>query len=616
MSEKYNPDRGEYREKLPEEELVLQDPIVDIRLAQIEAWKEKFIRELRPEGSVRREGFQREKLSGEFADVPQPFSFKIGKGKEASVTIDAIHAGQEYPKNIVPRMRGEFSFNFENPEKTDIKGDEFTDKIVEKVAQDTDCNALIVETNRLAVDFNRYPKEGSPFRAKDAYNFNAPECSRKKAEQFILEYRKKIKELVEASKSKRHLHLAIHGMVDRELSDGKPLDVIIGTLGGRLCDYDIEAWLYASLKEKLSTLLGREANIGLTSINRAEKLGKPREYSLLEKELKERYGVRYKDLEGKTDRDHLPLRFIGSLPQIVHRLAYPQVNTAQLEISASLRRQFSDEIVQVLSDITKEFGERFGYQERRPEIKETKPELLEISDAPLASQTKLERELKDEMLIPLLREAKIRSLSRRMIGLSEDIREQYGLKKGQRVIVQIKGTRIETDSIVFKGTAGKIRLPEVLRKQLELEEVVLGKKCDIEMSKVRWVPKIILDLKKEGPLEISQGSLESMKELRERLEDREKTRQARSLAKRRIGLPEEIRDKWNIASQEWIIVENRITGKEAIATIYEGEEKCVQIADTLRKELGLEDKIIGSTLKIGLLEKDGEKRIVIEKKET
>ncbi len=596
-----------------EKELVPKDPIVDIRLAQIEAWKEKFIRELRPEGSVKRKGFQREKMSGEFADVPQPFNFKQGKGKEASCTIDAVHAGQEYPKDIQMRMRGASSFNFNRPEKTDLKGDRYTDIIVEKIGQTTNCNALIVETSRLAVDFNRYPKEWS-FRARDTYNFNAPEDSRRKAEQFILEYQDKMKGLIRVSESKRHLHLAIHGMVQRELIDGKPLDVVIGTLGGRICDSDIEAWAYTSLKKKLSKELGREANICLTTLNKPIKEGRPRRHPVLEKEIKNQR-LEYKDLEGKEKRDHRLMRLVGSMPQIVHRLAYPYVNTVQFELSADLRKNHQKEISKVLAEMVKEFGEKFGFKEKKPEVKKTRPEILEVKEAPSESISRLTKELEPETLPSLIKEARIRALTSRMIGIDKDTKERFSLRDGQRVIVEIKDTKIATDSIVYKGTPDKLRLPNILRKHLELEDKDIGKRCNVERGQIRWVPKIIIDWQKEGESSIAQGNLKTIKELKQDLIAREKERMARSLARRMIGLPEEVRDKLGVRSKESILIENKITGKEAVGVVFEGEKKFIQLTKRLRSEIGLEDELIGSQLKIYLIEEDGKKRIIIDKKE-
>lgn len=185
------------------------------------------------------------------------------------------------------------------------EADEFTGDIVEGVVNKIDCSGVIAIVSRTKVDLNR-PRNNNNKEAID-------------------EYRQTIREILEHTNfldengrlSTPHLHLAIHGMRDRDE------EIEIGTRYGKTCSPEVKKWFVNEI----------------------------------EKHVKEK----------QTDR-----RFPGDPSKSVHRcgdqtgdLSYSgygdNFNTFQIEISRTLREKHQKALINIFSDIIIQFNEKFKW---------------------------------------------------------------------------------------------------------------------------------------------------------------------------------------------------------------------------------------------------------------
>lgn len=171
--------------------------------------------------------------------------------------------------------------------------EKFTGEIVERVVNKINCSAIIAIVSRTMIDLNR------PRNANNA--------------EAIDEYRHTIREILEhinifdknGRLSKPYLHLAIHGMSDRDS------EIEIGTLNGKTCSPEVKEWFVAEIRKHIT--------------------------------------------KTRTDR-----KFPGDSSKSVHRLDYgDNFNTFQVEISRTLREKHRIELVNIFSEIIIQFNRKF-----------------------------------------------------------------------------------------------------------------------------------------------------------------------------------------------------------------------------------------------------------------
>jgi len=181
--------------------------------------------------------------------------------------------------------------------------DEFTGDIVEGVVNKINCSGIIAIVSRTRADLNR-PRNNKNKEAIDEYRQTIRE---------ILEYTNTLDK--NSRLSRPYLHLAIHGMRDRDK------EIEIGTLHGKTCSPEVKNWF---VKE-------------------------------IEKHVK----------KAQTDG-----RFSGDPSKSVHRcgdqtsnLNYSgygnNFNTFQIEISSMLREKHQKELIKIFSDIIIQFNGKF-----------------------------------------------------------------------------------------------------------------------------------------------------------------------------------------------------------------------------------------------------------------
>ena len=174
---------------------------------------------------------------------------------------------------------------------------------MEEIVKNINCSAIISTISRLKSDLNR------PINL----------CNK----EAVLEYRSTLELILEHLNllkkedglSKPYLHLAIHGMKDRDF------EIEIGTLYGKLCSPEIKKWFI----EKINQYKRRMA-IDKTFI------GDP---ALLVYRNGEKYGTFNYQGYGNN------------------------YNLFQIEICRTLREKFLPEIVDILSDIIISFNKEF-----------------------------------------------------------------------------------------------------------------------------------------------------------------------------------------------------------------------------------------------------------------
>lgn len=180
--------------------------------------------------------------------------------------------------------------------------DELTDEIVEGVVEKINCSGIISTVSRKKADLNR------------------PRCEKNK--DAVDEYRQTIREILDhlgivnekGKLIKPYLHLAIHGMANREEKD-----IEIGTRFGRTCDPLVRDWFEEALSKKIDCKIVVDKEfIGDISLT-AHRIGDSSGYS--------GYGNLY--------------------------------NAIQVEISRTLREKSRQELIKAFSDIILEFNSKF-----------------------------------------------------------------------------------------------------------------------------------------------------------------------------------------------------------------------------------------------------------------
>jgi len=203
--------------------------------------------------------------------------FYLGK-KEIWTHIDAVHA---YPP----------------------KADKFTGEIVKGVVNKIKCSGIIAIVSRTIVDLNR-PRNNNNKEAID-------------------EYRQTIKEILKHTNifgengrlSRPYLHLAIHGMMDRDN------EIEIGTRWGKTCSPEVKKWF----------------------VNEIEKQ------------------VKKTQTDGGFPGDSSkPVHRCGDQTSDINYLGYGEnFNTLQIEISRTLRENNRKELISIFSDIIIQFNEKY-----------------------------------------------------------------------------------------------------------------------------------------------------------------------------------------------------------------------------------------------------------------
>lgn len=188
--------------------------------------------------------------------------------------------------------------------------DLYTDKLVENIVEKIGCAGIISTVSRKYADLNRSPS---------VENIEA-----------IIEYRETIKDILQyltildissGEIVKPYLHLSIHGMKDAHYG---PFAIEIGTLNGKSCSKEMKLWFERSIMNGLKEYLP-----GVNVI---------------------------------FDR-----KFIGDRSIAYHRLGDGQeyegykdhFQTFQMEISFTLRKNYSEELVHLISKIITDFQEEF-----------------------------------------------------------------------------------------------------------------------------------------------------------------------------------------------------------------------------------------------------------------
>lgn len=181
--------------------------------------------------------------------------------------------------------------------------DEFTGDIVEGVVKRINCSGIIAIVSRKIVDLNK-PR-----------NYNNKEA--------IDEYRQTIREILDHTNtldknrnlSRPYLHLAIHGMRDRDK------EIEIGTLHGKTCSREVKEWFVNEIKKHVK----RAQTDG----------GFPGDPS----KLVHRFGDQTSDINYSGYGDNF--------------------NTFQIEISRMLREKHRRELINIFSDIIIRFNGKF-----------------------------------------------------------------------------------------------------------------------------------------------------------------------------------------------------------------------------------------------------------------
>lgn len=182
--------------------------------------------------------------------------------------------------------------------------DKRTDEIVKGVVEQINCSGIISTISRKDADLNR-PRSKDNEKAVDEYRQTIRE---------ILEHLGIVNE--EGKLTKPYLHLAIHGIQDRD--DKKRIE--IGTRCGRTCDLTIRNWLRETLSQKIYCNVVVDVKyIGDISLT-AHRIGDSSGYS--------GYGNLY--------------------------------NAIQVEISRTLREKSRQELIKAFSDIILEFNSKFS----------------------------------------------------------------------------------------------------------------------------------------------------------------------------------------------------------------------------------------------------------------
>ena len=171
----------------------------------------------------------------------------------------------------------------------------FTDEIAKTVAEQSGFNCILSKVSRKT--------EADLNRSSD---FPLP--FQKEARK---EYISVIKQLYTGSDRKRpYLHITVHGMADRDYKD-----IEIGTIFGKICEPEIEKWFLKSLKEKF-----KEKGLSPKIVANQGFWGDP---SLKELKIADNY------------------------------------NIIQIEISKTLRENHRDALIDVFSEVLREFNLKF-----------------------------------------------------------------------------------------------------------------------------------------------------------------------------------------------------------------------------------------------------------------
>ncbi|OAT83671.1 hypothetical protein [Desulfotomaculum copahuensis] len=206
---------------------------------------------------------------------------------------------------------GELRAHVDAVHATSPKADLYTAEIVAGVARLTGCACIIATVSRTEADLNRPPSSSN--------------------REAIEEYRQVIREILSHCRilnertgliTAPYLHLAIHGMVDN--NHGRHA-IEIGTCQGNSCSEDVREWLYGS-----ATALAKEILPAETSV------------------IMDRY-------------------FVGNESKAFHRLGDGKryegygsnFNTAQVEVSLTLRKEYGESIIHLLSQLVEEFNHAF-----------------------------------------------------------------------------------------------------------------------------------------------------------------------------------------------------------------------------------------------------------------
>lgn len=193
--------------------------------------------------------------------------------------------------------------------------DTHTGEIARQVAARTGCACVVARVSRREVDLNRVPSPADPLSV-----------------EAMREYRDTVRDILrscgnlEAGTGRAaapHLHLAVHGMDDRYYG---PHAVEVGTRYGLACSAAVSSWLLRKFRYLAAGWLPPGTEVVL-------------------------------------DR-----RFPGDRAALLHREDDtllgrgfgPNYHFVQLEISRTLREEYRDGLVEVLSAVVKDFGKAFG----------------------------------------------------------------------------------------------------------------------------------------------------------------------------------------------------------------------------------------------------------------
>ncbi|HJV16537.1 MAG TPA: hypothetical protein VJ546_03990 [Bacillales bacterium] len=186
------------------------------------------------------------------------------------------------------------------------KADLFTEEIVEKVLENTNCSGIISKISRTVADLNRKPNGQN--------------------DEAIIQYRRIVKSILRylgildmktGTLTQPYLHLSIHGMKDVYYG---PNAIEIGTFNGKSCSLKMSEWFLEKIK------------------------------------------VRSKEVIPKIEII-FNNKFDGDESIIFHRLgdqkAYggygDHFHTFQIEIARTLRENYLSEIVEILSNVINDF---------------------------------------------------------------------------------------------------------------------------------------------------------------------------------------------------------------------------------------------------------------------
>lgn len=303
--------------------------------------------------------------------------------------------------------------------KSKSEGDLMTGEIAKDAHESHRATVIVSKISRQVGDVNRAPRYRAAFGAID------PEAQ----QNAIEEYRDQKKEALKHGKhftvdangrtiaSAPYLHIALHGKKDFSASVRGDADIIIGTLRGKTCSADVQQWFESALQAKLA-------------------------------------------LKGVDINDRAPViksntRMAGDMTKIEGRKAHSdKYNTIQLEICRHIRDQFTGEMAEILTELLREFTEKFvnhpesqveaDTSQRRADVSrqvrnasETGPDVIGMI------QTSIWSEGENRILIP----------QSDTIYLNESMRNLLGMNVGDNIVIP------QLDGSILKLKIEKARRP-------------------------------------------------------------------------------------------------------------------------------------------------------------